>query len=276
MASLETPIVKVIRNVRRYIGANAALFMIGAVGAAVFALLITASADVYDDVANSNGVSGLDRPVLESAVSLRTPERERWVTAFTDLGTTTPMVFMGVSLTAAMYVHWRRRSIPLMMLIAAAGSTIFTSVGKTVVGRARPPLAKAVPPYEYAFSFPSGHTLNSTVVALMLAYLAWWLSKNVWVRIICPALGAAWAAAMGCSRVYLGHHWLTDVMFGWVFGLAWLALLITTHQILLRLDRRDRRVLERGGRPDQPLSKSIEPDGGPDGADVNGAQVRNS
>lgn len=269
MASLDGPIAKAVRSVRSYIGANAALLVSAAVGAAVFALLITASADVYKAVTNGDGVSGLDRPTLDLAISLRTPTSERWVTAFTNLGGTTPMVFIALTLTAAMYVRWRRRSIPLMMVIAAAGSLIFTGVGKTVVGRARPPLALAVPPYEYAPSFPSGHTLNSTVIALMLAYLAWWLSGSLWVRVVCPVLGAAWAAAMGLSRVYLGHHWITDVIFGWLFGLAWLALLITVHRIVLRLDRRDRRVIEHGGVPDQPPEKAIEPGGGPEPAPPN-------
>jgi len=263
MSSLDRPPAKVLRLVRSYIGTNTALLATGAVGVAVFTVLISASADVYEAVTNSNGVSGLDRPALELAVSLRTPEADRWITAFTNLGSTIPMIFITLTLTATMYVHWRRRSIPLLMVIAATGSLIFTSVGKTVVGRARPPLSLAVPPYEYAPSFPSGHTLNSTVIALMLAYLAWWLSEKLWVRVLCPALGVLWAIAIGLSRVYLGLHWITDVMFAWFFGLAWLALLITVHRMLLRLDRRDRQIAEVGGVPDQPPDKAIEPDGGP-------------
>ena len=264
MSELTTPTAKVIRGVRSYVGTHAALLLTAAVGATAFSLLISASADVYQAVASGGGVSGLDGPALDRAVALRSPEGERWVTAFTHLGGTPSMVFITLTLTIAMFVYWRRRSIPLMMGIAASGSLIFTSVGKTIVGRARPPLSLAVPPYEYAPSFPSGHTLNSTVIALMLAYLAWWLSKRLWVRVLCPILGVAWALAMGLSRVYLGHHWLTDVMFGWVFGLAWLALLITVHRILLRLDRRDRRIAQHGGVPDQPPAQAIEPDGGPD------------
>lgn len=264
MSQLAKPTAKVLRGVRSYIGANAALLVTAAVGAAAFSLLITASADVYEAVANGDGLSGLDRPALDFAVSMRTPAGERWMTAFTDLGGTASMVFITLALTGAMYAHWRRRSIPLMMGIAASGSLVFTSVGKTIVGRARPPLSLAVPPFEYAPSFPSGHTLNSTVIALMLAYLAWWLSRALWVRVIAPAVAAVWALAMGLSRVYLGHHWITDVMFGWIFGLAWLALLITVHRILLGLDRRDRRIAERGGVPDQPPDRAIEPDGGPE------------
>lgn len=263
MLHLANPSARVLRGVRSYIGANAALLLTAAVGAAAFSLLISTSADVYEAVANGNSLSGLDRPALDLAVSLRTPAGERWVTAFTNLGGTASMIFITLTLTGAMYARWLRRSIPLMMGVAAAGSLIFTSVGKTIVGRARPPLSLAVPPYEYAPSFPSGHTLNSTVIALMVAYLAWWLSEALWVRVIGPAVAVFWGVAMGLSRVYLGHHWITDVMFGWVFGLAWLALLITVHRVLLRLDSRDRRIAEHGGVPDQPPSRAIEPDGGP-------------
>lgn len=109
---------------------------------------------------NANGV--VARTVRPLTLDCRSDSAgERWVTAFTNPAGTGPIVFMTLTLTAAMFATWRRRSIPLLMVIAAAGSLIFTSVGKTVVGRARPPLAVAVPPYEYAPAFPSGHALNS-------------------------------------------------------------------------------------------------------------------
>ena len=58
-----------------------ALLVTGGVGIAVFTALILASAWVYDAVVDADGVSGLDRPVLDWALGVRTPAAEYWVTA---------------------------------------------------------------------------------------------------------------------------------------------------------------------------------------------------
>ncbi len=218
----------------RTVPATTALVVTGVVGGLVFVALMLGAASVYDAVAEADGVAGLDRPVLDWAIGVRTPLADVVVTAFTNLGTTLPMVTIGGSLMLALYLAFRRRTIVVLMLVAAAGGITFTIVGKALVGRSRPPLADAVPPYENSFSFPSGHTLNSTVVAGMLAYLVVWLAPRVWMRVAAVLGATLWAVAMGMSRVFLGHHWLTDVIFAWLFGLGWLALLITVHRLLLR------------------------------------------
>jgi undecaprenyl-diphosphatase len=67
----------------------------------------------------------------------------------------------------------------------------------------------------------------------MVAYL---IARRLTSRLgiaLCVVLAVTWAAAMGFSRIFLGHHWLTDVIFAWILGLAWLALLITAHRIVL-------------------------------------------
>ncbi|HEX8627759.1 MAG TPA: phosphatase PAP2 family protein, partial [Catenuloplanes sp.] len=70
------------------------------------------------------------------------------------------------------------------MVVATAGSLLMTVVGKGLVGRIRPPLADAVPPYETSPAFPSGHALNAVVVAGVIAYLLM-LRQRRWRTRVC-------------------------------------------------------------------------------------------
>ncbi|WP_107705974.1 phosphatase PAP2 family protein [Nocardioides allogilvus] len=112
-----------------------------------------------------------------------------------------------------------------------------TVVGKHLVGRVRPPQELAVPPYESTPSFPSGHTLNSWVLWILIGYLVAVRTGSHRLAVVAPAVATVLAMAMGLSRVYLGHHWLTDVLVGWTLGAAWLAVIITGHRLALTVRR---------------------------------------
>jgi undecaprenyl-diphosphatase len=225
------------------------LVLTAVVGGAIVLGLTAVSAGVYDAVVDKDGVAGLDQPALDQAIAWRTPLDERILTWFTHLGGPLGMTIIAGLITAAMTWRWRSWTPSILMVVAVAGSLTFTEVGKAIVGRARPPLSEAVPPYEYAFSFPSGHTLNSTVIAGLVAYLCARRLSSRLARVGCVACAVVWSVAIGLSRVFLGHHWLTDVMFAWLLGLAWLALLITAHRLYLAVrpvDAARRRVGPRG------------------------------
>jgi membrane-associated phospholipid phosphatase len=140
-----------------------------------------------------------------------------------------------LALTATIALALRRRSWTpvILIVIAAAGSLLMTIAGKQLIGSTRPALTDAIPPYEHSASFPSGHSLNSVVIAGIVAYLVILRLKSSRSRILAVILAAAFAATMGLSRVYLGHHWLTDVLAAWALGAAWLALVITAHRLYL-------------------------------------------
>ncbi len=225
------------RRLGGYVSAHTVLVVTAAIGGLLVLGLTAASAGVYEAVVEKDGVAGLDRPALDQAIALRTPTTDRLLTWFTHLGGPIGMPIIATLITVVLVWRWRSKTPLILMVAAAGGSLLFTNVGKAIVGRARPPLTDAVPPYEYAFSFPSGHTLNSTVIAGMIAYLIGRRLASHWARVLCGVVAAGWAIAMGLSRVFLGHHWLTDVIFAWLLGLAWLALLITAHRIFLAVWR---------------------------------------
>ena len=220
--------------------ANLALVLTVLVGGGIVLGATVLASEVYDEVVDSEGLAALDQPVLDAAVASRTPASEEWVTRFTDLGGTVGMPVIAVVVVLVLAVR-RRSWLPVvLMVIAAAGSVAITVLGKDLAGRARPPVALAVPPLESSPSFPSGHTLNATVVLGVSAYLVMLGRKHLRSRLLVGSVVVVFVVAMGLSRVWLGHHWLTDVMAGWLVGLAWLGTVVTAHRVKVTLDRAER------------------------------------
>ncbi|HSO65106.1 MAG TPA: phosphatase PAP2 family protein [Ornithinibacter sp.] len=236
-------------RVWRWSLANLALVVTVLVGGAVVLGATKLAAEVYEEVVDSEGLAALDEPVLDAALASRTPASERLVTQFTDLGGTVGMPVIAVVVVVVLAVR-RRSWLPVVLMgIAAAGSVLFTVLGKDLVGRARPPVGLAVPPLETSPSFPSGHTLNATVVMGVAAYLVMLGRTHLRSRVLVGSVVVVFVVAMGLSRVWLGHHWLTDVLAGWLVGLAWLGTVVTAHRVKVTLDRAQRASPSTTARP---------------------------
>jgi undecaprenyl-diphosphatase len=217
----------------------AALWITMLIGGVLVVLLALWSAEVYDNVVDDVGLASLDKPTLASMEQLRSPGLDSFVTGFTNIGGGIGMPILASILTA--WLIWASRTWRPLILIggAAAVSTTATTLGKRLIGRNRPDHADAVPPYEDSPSFPSGHTLNTTVVIGLVVYLACLQVKRTIARVGLIAAGVIFIGAMGMSRVYLGHHWMTDVIMGWVLGLAWIGIVILAHRFFHALRHRE-------------------------------------
>nr|WP_306912629.1 phosphatase PAP2 family protein [Arthrobacter sp. B3I9] len=209
------------------------------IGGVVVVSLALWSAEVYDNVVDDAGLANLDKPTLAFMEQVRNPALDAFVTGFTNIGGGVGMPILASILTA--WLIWASRTWRPLILIggAAAVSTTATTLGKKLVGRTRPDHADAVPPYENSPSFPSGHTLNTTVVIALVVYLACLQLRRTVVRVGLIAAGVIFIGAMGMSRVFLGHHWMTDVIMGWVLGLAWVGIVIMAHRLFHALRHRE-------------------------------------
>ena len=225
--------VRLVVRISRNSSAWHVLLVTAAVGAGIALLLTWAAEEIYDSVKAADGLSSLDEPTLELAISMRTPQNVAVAQFITHLGGAIGLTVITVVIVVVMTVRWRSRTPLLLLAIGTAGSLLMTAVGKELVGRARPPVADAVPPYETSPAFPSGHALNNTVVAYLLLLH---LTSLLW-RIVSMALAVVWFVTIGLTRVFLGYHWLTDVMAGWLLGLAWTAMVITCHRLYLTVRR---------------------------------------
>ncbi|MGF9664133.1 phosphatase PAP2 family protein [Arthrobacter crystallopoietes] len=220
------------------LGPNPTLILLLAAGVIIAVVLTAAFAGVYDAVTEGDGVAELDHPMLAYAKTLRSPGVDLLATAYTDLGGTVGMPILAVLATVTL--AWHRRSwTPVILIPAAAlGSLLMTVSGKPFFGRSRPALSDAVPPYEHSASFPSGHALNSIVIAGIVAYLIILRLRSRRGQYLTIAAAGCFALLMGLSRVFLGHHWFTDVLAAWALGAAWLAVVITAHRMYLTVRHR--------------------------------------
>jgi membrane-associated phospholipid phosphatase len=134
--------------------------------------------------------------------------------------------FLALVVLVGALVLWRRGLVTdaLFLMLAFVGAEVITYGMKQGFRRERPffedPLATAS-----SFSFPSGHSLVSLAVYGSIALVA---ARHVSSRRAAAAVliaGGAWVLAIGFSRLYLGVHYLSDVLAGYAAGAAWLALL---------------------------------------------------
>lgn len=218
-------------------GAHPALALTLTIGIGVACAMTFLVSRVYDAVTERDGVAALDVPLLHAAMRLRSPAVETGAAAVAYLFGPVGMPVMAVC--AILVLSLRRKSLTPVILIAAAGigSLLMTIAGKDIIGRHRPPLADAVPPFEYSPSFPSGHTLNATVVAGVVGYLIWLRRHAIAAKVASIAVPVLIALVVGLTRILLGAHWFTDVLAGWLLGAAWLALVVTAHRLYLTARR---------------------------------------
>ena len=206
-------------------------------GLAVLALMLVGAAwlflGVLDNVASGDPLGSLDESIYHALQNLRTPPADAAMVVFTELGDSavvivvTGMVFLWLAGKRA----WRTA---LYWLTAIAGASALNTAIKVALHRPRP----GEQLYEgwSAFSFPSGHSTVNLVLYGFLAFLIGRELRSAWRLPV--ALGAAlFVLLIAFSRLYLGAHWLSDVIGGLAFGTAWL-----TALCLFYLRKRPERV----------------------------------
>jgi len=145
------------------------------------------------------------------------------MTIITSLGH--PIVTMAIGLLVMLLGGLRAN-----LRLVYAGFAVFGTLGagtilKMILRRDRP-LTEYVNNMMFtSFSFPSGHTVGSTVAYGLLAYLAWQLFPQPW-NIVAAGMLVLFIVLVGVARVYLGAHFPSDVIAGWLFGLLGLAIII--------------------------------------------------
>jgi undecaprenyl-diphosphatase len=158
----------------------------------------------------------LDQATAMAAATHRTPFQSAVAINLTALGSAPVVVILAV-IAAAYAVASGRPRIVLALLWAPLAFLLDTTV-KQLVHHPRPTVAMIAVPPDY--SFPSGHAVAASALYVTLALVAAGAERRAGPRRLLIASGVAVALLVAWSRVYLGVHYLSDVVGGFVLGTA--------------------------------------------------------
>lgn len=137
----------------------------------------------------------------------------------TALGSATVLGLLTVFVAGFLLLE-RKRHAAVMASLAAGGAGLLSTLLKLGYHRPRPAVVPHLSHVTSA-SYPSGHSMVSTAVLLSLAAMLAQTTPRTATRIYLFAAAALASLCIGTSRVYLGVHYPTDVLGGWVAGTAW-------------------------------------------------------
>ncbi|MGN6606057.1 MAG: phosphatase PAP2 family protein [Jatrophihabitans sp.] len=175
-----------------------------------------------------SGVPHVDRPIIATLAGHRAGALTSLMRAVTTVGA--PGWVLTASTAVAVLLVLRRRVRDAVVLVLAVwGADAAEQVVKAVVRRTRPPAGLRVPHISArGLSFPSGHATIAAAGLGMLAVVAAAAVARPVLRALVLGLGVLAVAAVGVSRLYLGVHWPTDVLGGWVLAVGWSAVVVHT------------------------------------------------
>ncbi len=145
-----------------------------------------------------------------------------------------------VLFSVGLLIAAQRRRTALFLLAASVSGSILARILKAAIHRLRPPTYHSDGHFLTSiYSFPSGHSMMSAVIYLTLALILAAVIRQRRVQLYVIGCSLGLVALIGVSRLYLGAHYLSDVIAGWIVGLVW-ALLCRwiEYRWVLRAERR--------------------------------------
>ena len=220
------------RHLQGFFAPFAAFITVGLIVGVVAVLIFAGIAEAVDE-----GVTqSFDEKVLRWFEVNRSPFLDKVMLEITTLGSGVVLVML--VLVAAVFLwqtkhHWS----VYLLLLGVLGGKLFNSILKAVFERDRPSVVQWVTEVHSA-SFPSGHAMSSMVVYGSVAYLVGRLNPTPALRLTTRLVAAAMIVGIGISRMYLGVHYPSDVIAGYLGGLAWLMFVIAAMRALQFLAER--------------------------------------
>ena len=189
---------------------------------------------VIEDVLSLDPIVALDTRIENLLFAFRDPLLVKVFLWVTLLARARIVLCVALSLAVVLFIR-NKRGFVIPLMVTVAGSALFDALGKAAFHRQRPP---GVAVYaETSFSFPSGHSTIAAALYGFAVYCLWRRSATWRGRLNILFAGILLVAAIGFSRLYLGVHFLSDVLGGYLLGLLWLIIGICMAESNARKER---------------------------------------
>ncbi|MDR0268433.1 phosphatase PAP2 family protein [Paenibacillus sp.] len=193
-----------------------ASIIFGVLFAIITVLVVTDHMAWFDDAVIS-AVQGLENDWLTSMMKF-----------FTFIGSSLMSVIIFVLVFFFLMIVLKHRRELIMFLIAVGGSELWNLILKDIIQRARPNTHRLIE--ITGFSFPSGHSMGAFSLYGAITYLLWRHIPSFAGRIVMITAGIALTLLIGISRIYLGVHYPSDILGGYVASATWLMISITLFE----------------------------------------------
>ena len=187
------------------------------VGVACFALSILSFVAIVDSLSGKGTLFDLDLKINACTIKAANPGLSAFLGAISDLGSIYLVVMVAVIVGVILFIRKNWWRLLALFLAVGIGQAVL-NILKVVFQRPRPKTEMFV----FSYSFPSGHVFSATVLYGFCIYLTFRFINNPVIKWTVSALLVLLILLIGFSRIYLGVHWLSDTLAGYVTGFAWL------------------------------------------------------
>ena len=199
-------------------------------------LLVPFSLFAFGVAEQSSWLTSFDQFIAAPILTSRSPANTAFYASITDIGGTFFIIL--VTFLVSSYFIWQKKNSKTaywFIFHVLLGAGLLNQVVKFLFQRPRPTISHLV--LQGGYSFPSGHSMASTICYGGIAFLIICLTKRKWIKWLACLFAIILVSIIGLSRIYLGVHFPSDVLAGFCLAGSWFSLSIAFYSIKIKKER---------------------------------------
>lgn len=177
-------------------------------------------------------IDAFDQSIISFIQSFESPTLTKIMRFFTFIGSIPTVITLSIMMLFVLYLLLKQKDKLFLFGIIIIGSQLLNKLLKQIFHRQRPDLHRLIEIGGY--SFPSGHAMTAMTFYGILTFLFWRGIPHYKGKITLVLISFIFILMIGISRIYLGVHYPSDIIGGYLEGIVWLIVSISVFNIIKR------------------------------------------